>query len=74
MVMVVPVTSKLAALRFPHTIQVNPSSANGLTEPSVLLVLQLRALDRSRLDRAIGHLEESYLRQLDEEIRQMLGL
>jgi mRNA interferase MazF len=37
-VMIVPFTSNLNAQRFPHTILVQPSKANGLSMPSVLLV------------------------------------
>jgi mRNA interferase MazF len=47
--MVVPLTSNLSAMRFPHTFRVNPSPENGLTSPSVLLVLQLRVIDKTRL-------------------------
>ena len=54
-IMIVPFTSKLGAQRFPHTIFVDPSAENGLTLPSVLLVFQLRAIDRSRIGRTIGY-------------------
>jgi mRNA interferase MazF len=74
MVMVVPLTSQLAALRFPHTVRVEPSPQNGLTTPSVLMVFQLRAVDRIRISRIVGSLEEHYIMQLDEEIKRMLAL
>lgn len=73
-VMIVPLTSQLTASRFPHTIAVDPSPQNGLTDPSVLLVFQLRALDQGRILRTIGHLEQNYLDQLDAEMRSMLHL
>lgn len=72
--MVVPLTGQLDALRFPHTIRVDPSEANGLTMPSVLLVFQLRAIDQNRILDKIGTLEQSYVDQLDNEIRQLLDL
>ncbi|HID62966.1 MAG TPA: type II toxin-antitoxin system PemK/MazF family toxin [Anaerolineae bacterium] len=72
--MVVPLTGRLSALRFPHTIQVEPSEVNGLTQPSVLLVFQLRAIDHRRIPGKIGRLEQHYLNQLDEEMRRMLSL
>lgn len=71
---IVPMTSNLSATRFPHTISVNPSSQNGLSRPSVLLVFQLRAIDKNRLGNKIGRLEELYLQQLEAEMRQVLGL
>jgi mRNA interferase MazF len=74
MAMVVPVTSRTAALRFPYTLRVEPSPTNGLTSASVLLVFQLRAVDVSRVIDVMGHLEETYLRQLDELLRKMLAL
>ena len=72
--MIVPLTGQLNALRFPHTILVEPSSENGLTQQSVLLVFQLRAIDRRRIVETIGHLEQHYLDQLDREMRLMLDL
>jgi len=71
---VVPFTSKLKALRFSHCIEVAPSPANGLTEQSVLLVFQLRAVDKTRVRRTIGCLEQEYLDQLDGEIQRLLDL
>lgn len=72
--MIVPFTSNLAATRFPYTMCVDPSAQNGLTRPSVLLIFQLRAIDKRRLGNKIGHLEEHYLQQLEGEIRRLLSL
>jgi mRNA interferase MazF len=74
MTMVVPLTGQLNALRFPHTFQVDPSPTNGLSQPSVLLVFQLRAIDRQRLRRLIGQLENNHLQQLNEEINRLLDI
>ncbi len=73
-VVIVPFTSKLKSLRHPHSIRVEPSASNGLTVPSVLLVHQLRALDRGRIVQTLGVLEREYLRQLDAEIRNLLDI
>lgn len=72
--MIVPFTSNLKAMRFPHTLRIDPSHQNGLTRPSVLLVFQLRAIDKRRLGKRIGSLEEQYLRKLEDKIRCLLGL
>ncbi|MGK7877768.1 MAG: type II toxin-antitoxin system PemK/MazF family toxin [Xenococcaceae cyanobacterium] len=72
MLIIVPVTSVLAALRFSFTVRIEPSSTNGLTLPSVAMVFQLRAIDRKRIIRKIGELEPKYLAQIDAEIWQML--
>ena len=72
--MVVPMTSRLTALRWPHTIQVDPTPQNGLSVPSVLLVFQLRNIDKRRLNTQLGRLEPHYLQQVDQEIKSLLAL
>ncbi|MCL1466734.1 type II toxin-antitoxin system PemK/MazF family toxin [Argonema galeatum] len=72
MLMIVPVTSSLGALRFPFTVKIEPSELNGLTLPSVAIVFQMRAIDPKRIIRKIGELELEYLAQVDTEIWRML--
>jgi mRNA interferase MazF len=72
MLMIIPVTSSLAALRFPFAVRIEPSEDNGLTLPSVAMVFQMRAIDRKRIIRKIGELEPQYLAQIDAEIWRML--
>lgn len=73
-IVVIPTTTKTAALRFPHTVEVNPSSTNGFTQTSILLIFQLRAIDKNRIVRQIGKLEQEYLEQIDTEIKNLLEL
>ncbi|HLF75347.1 MAG TPA: type II toxin-antitoxin system PemK/MazF family toxin [Anaerolineales bacterium] len=73
-IMIVPFTSNIKAQGFPHTILIHPSAENGLTVPSILLVFQLRAIDRQRVRRKIGHLEIDPMRKVDQELRDLLGL
>jgi mRNA interferase MazF len=72
MLMVVPITSSLSALRFAFTVQINPSQQNGLTLPSIAMVFQMRAIDRKRIIRSIGTLEPEYLAKVDAAIWAML--
>lgn len=72
MLMIVPVTSSLGALRFAFTVRIEPSEQNGLTLPSVAMVFQPRAIDRKRIIQKIGELELQYLALVDAEIWQML--
>lgn len=72
--LVVPFTSNLQALRFPHTIEVKPSKANGLSSISIALVFQMRAIDKSRLKKSIGLLEESKIEELNNMLKEMLRL
>jgi mRNA interferase MazF len=72
--MIVPFTANLSAARFPHTLQVDPSPENGLSKTSVLLVFQLRAIDKGRLGKNIGRLEQHHVQRLEAEMRLLLGL
>lgn len=72
MLIVVPVTSSLGALRFQFTVKIEPSITNGLTQPSIAMVFQLRAIDPKRIVRKLGELELNYLAQIDTEIWRML--
>lgn len=65
MLMIVPITSSLNALRFPFTVKIEPSQFNGLNLPSVAMVFQMRAIDRKRIIKKIGNLELEYLAKVD---------
>ncbi len=73
-VLVVPLTSRLAAARFPSSFTVLPTRANGLDVESVVLTHQHRAIDRRRVQRVIGELHAEQLAILDSEMRRLLGL
>ena len=73
-IMIIPFTGQISASRFPHTIRVDPSPQNGLSAVSILLVFQLRAIDRRRIGDTIGQLEPSLMTQVDQEMRRLLGL
>ena len=73
-VMIVPFTSNLKAQRYSHTILVEPTKENGLTVQSVLLVFQLRAIDKQRITRKIGHLEQDLIEKVNQEMKDLLGL
>jgi len=73
-IMIVPFTSNLKAQRFAHTILVQPTKENGLSVPSILLVFQLRAIDKQRITRKIGHLEEALIEKVNQEMKGLLGL
>ena len=73
-VVVVPLTTNLKRAQFPYTVLVQPSRTNGLSEVSVLLVSQVRALDNARLGRKLGQLEPNFLADVESELRTLLGL
>lgn len=71
---IVPLTSNLQALRFPHTIEVKPTKRNGLSAISIVLVFQVRAIDKMRLKKKIGDLEMMILNELDQSLKRLLNL
>src|SRR5262249_29379702 len=53
-VLIVPLTTARAAMRFSGTTLIRPTAENGLRQVSVALVFQLRAIDRRRIQERIG--------------------
>jgi mRNA interferase MazF len=72
-VLIVPFTSAQTALRFPGTLAVQPDGQNGLTIPSVALVFQLTAIDRSNCLLPLGILDAAILDQVFAELDQLMG-
>jgi mRNA interferase MazF len=72
MLIIAPVTSNLKASRFRFTITIEPSSENGLTLPSVIMIFQMRAVDKTRVVKRLGQLSQDELKRVDDEIWKML--
>jgi mRNA interferase MazF len=72
-VLVVPLTSNLAAQAFPATFLIQPDAENALRLPSVVLVFQLRAIDKRRLMQKVGQLRPVHLAELQRHLRDLLG-
>ncbi|MFI5073160.1 MAG: type II toxin-antitoxin system PemK/MazF family toxin [Terriglobales bacterium] len=72
-VLVVPGTSKLGALRFPNTIQIDPLQSNGLTSPTVFLPFQMQAADPAWIGARLGALTTEELTKLENEVLLTLG-
>ena len=72
--LVIPCTSNIQTLRFPHTVEISPSKKNGLETISVGLIFQLRAIDRTRLKRRIGELEEEKVKEINSIVKKLLQL
>ena len=70
----IPLTSNAVALRFPHTLEILPSKKNVLSVSSIALVFQIRAIDKKRLERMIGTVEEDTLENVNDMITEMLGI
>ncbi len=73
-VIIIPFTSNLQALKYPHVLEIKPDKANGLKEVSAALIFQLRAIDKKRLKHKIGELDIKSLENIDGMLRKMLKL
>ena len=71
---VIPLSSALAALRFPGTASVKATQSSGLRTDSVALVFQIRAIDRSRVKTALGSVSEHELIEIKAEAAKLLGM
>lgn len=72
-VLVAPLTTARATMRFAGTTLVRPTSENGLTQESVVLMFQLRAIDRRRIQGRIGAVSEEVLEVMFEVLGKLLG-
>src|SRR3989338_8140435 len=72
-VIVAPLTTKSFTKQYPINVLV-PRGVAGLRENSTILLSQIRTIDKTRLDRKIGHLPPSYLAQVYQPISITLSL
>ena len=74
-VLVIPLTSKLSARRFPGVVLIQPSPTNGLSAPSLALVFQLRVCDLYRVDEdPVGHLDDPDLQAVQAMAKALMQL
>lgn len=71
--LIVPLTSRLAASRFSGTLVIQPDQQNGLTAPSVALVLQIRALGRQNCLKPVGVLDSATLDGILAQLDKLTG-
>ena len=67
------ITSRLGKTKLPTHIDVHAQRA-GLSRDSVVLLEQLRTLDKRRLKERMGRLDEDMMREIDTAIAVSLGL
>jgi mRNA interferase MazF len=70
---VIPLTGAASALRFKGTVEIQPTSTNGLQKSSVALVFQLRAVDRKRILERIGSLSDDNLKEIHAMLDALMG-
>jgi mRNA interferase MazF len=72
-VLVVPLTTTRAAMRFAGTTLIRPTAENGLQQASVALVFQLRAIDRRRVQERTGRVSPAVLQEMLTELDKLTG-
>jgi mRNA interferase MazF len=73
-VLIIPLTSKTKATNFPFTLLIKPDQSNNLSSSSVVLVFQLRAIDKRRLKQKLGSLKNSDVIKTKQLIKKMMLL
>jgi mRNA interferase MazF len=72
-VIVAALTTSLPDKPYPTEVRV-PAGAGGLPRPSAIRLDQIRTLDKRRLEKHVGQLDEEIMRQVDQAITISLGL
>lgn len=70
---VAPITSKVYEKEYPTNVEI-PIGHLGLTEASTILLNQIRTIDKRRIIKKIGELEEIFLEKLNLAIKSSLAL
>lgn len=70
---IAPFTSKIRRALLPSHVFV-PSGVGGLTQDSVVLCEQIRVIDKSRIIKVIGHLNDVYIEELAKALCLILDL
>lgn len=73
-VIVVPLTGAMEALRFPNTLAILPTKDNGLEQESVALVFHVRSIDKRRVMHVIGKVDSATRKNIDAVLKKMLRL
>ena len=70
---VAPFTTKIRRALLPSHVFV-PAGVGGLSQDSVVLCEQIRVIDKRRIIKVLGHLDEPYLQQVAKALSAILGL
>lgn len=72
-VIIAAITSKIAKPKMPTHVGIKAGEA-GISRNSVILMEQIRTIDKQRLHDKIGQLDDQKMNQVDESLRVSLGL
>ena len=74
MVIIVPLTSNLNALKYPYTLKIFSSKQSGLDKDSAALLFQVKSIDKKRFLSKLGNLEQTNLSEIDNLLIKLLNL
>jgi len=72
-IIIAPLTTKKFLKEYPTNVHVKKGTT-GLKEDSIILLSQIRTIDKNRLERKIGAISREFLNKVDEAIKISLGL
>lgn len=70
---IAPFTTRIRRALLPSHVFV-PTGVGGLTQDSVVLCEQIRVIDKRRIIKVLGHLDDSYMQQVAKALSAILGL
>jgi mRNA interferase MazF len=70
---VVPLSTAIAALRFPGTSLIKATDRSGLRNDFVALVSQIRSIDRGRIKETVGEVSVLELAEIRAELAKLFG-
>lgn len=71
-VVVIPLTGTIEALRFPNTLAILPTKESGLENQSVALMFHIRSVDKRRVTHTIGKIDVATRKKIDVVLKKML--
>lgn len=72
-IIVAPLTTKKFSKEYPTNVSI-PKDMAGLDRDSIVLLSQIRTIDKVRLEKKIGQLTDLYLEKINQAIRISLDL
>lgn len=72
-IIIAAITSQINKGKLPTHVEIKGDDY-GLSKDSVLLLEQIRTIDKKRLGEKIGHVEEDIIEKVDDALRISLGL
>lgn len=70
---IAPFTTKIRSALLPSHVLI-PAALGGLSEDSVVLCEQIRVIDKRRIIRVLGNLDDFYMKEIAKALCTILGL